>query len=158
MAKYGLEQFNRKMKVDPKVIFGDMTYLGHENVPEIVFVDENGERFDEQNEAGTLKAVNTGEISEKYIMIASPNFKKQVDIKVPVNFDEESIPFQSPIEFVGVVTASVYKSTEEVAGNNGRINRVSKLTFPVQVEGVKIVSSGKATVKPQEGQIKPENK
>lgn len=156
MAKYGLEQFNRKMKVDPKEIFGDMTYLGHESVPEIVFVDENGERFDEQNEAGTLKAVNTGVIAEKYIMIASPNFKKQVDIKVPVSFDEEAIPFRSPIEFVGAVTASVYKSTEEVTGNNGRINRVSKLTFPVQAEGVKVVSSGKVNAKPQDD--KPKDK
>jgi hypothetical protein len=154
MAKYGLEQFNRKMKVDPKVIFGDMTYLGHENVPEIVFVDENGERFDEQNEEGTLKAVNTGEVSEKYIMIASPNFKKQVDIKVPVSFDEESIPFRSPIEFVGAVTASVYKSTEEAVGTNGRSTHISKLTFPVQVEGVKVVSLGKSNEKPQEEKSK----
>lgn len=163
MAKYGLNQFNRTITQNPKKLFGSMTYLGHENIPEMVYVDENGEKFEEQNTEGTLKAVPTGEIAEKYIMIASPNFPKQIDIKVPVDFDETAIPFRSTIELVEPVTASVYKSTQEVTANNGRIQRVPKITFPLKAAGVKVATATSTTtetprVNTQEEQSKPKNK
>lgn len=167
MAKYGLNQFNRTITQNPKKLFGSMTYLGHENIPEMVYVDENGEKFEEQNAEGTLKAVPTGEIAEKYIMIASPNYPKQIDIKVPLDFDETAIPFRSTIELVEPVTASVYKSNHEFVGNNGRVQRVPKITFPLKASGVKVVTGSNSNVNTnsepprtnaQEEQSKPKNK
>lgn len=167
MAKYGLNQFNRTFTQNPKKLFGKMTYLGHEDIPEMVYVDDNGEKFEEQNAEGTLKAVPTGEVSEKYIMIASPNFPKQIDIKVPVDFDETAVPFRSEIELVEPVTASVYKSNHEVVGNNGRVQRVPKITFPLKASGVKVVTGSNSNVNTnsepprtnaQEEQSKPKNK
>ncbi|WP_285016901.1 hypothetical protein [Lactococcus garvieae] len=167
MAKYGLNQFNRTFTQNPKKLFGTMTYLGNENIPEMVFVDENGEKFEEQNAEGTLKAVPTGEIAEKYIMIASPNFPKQIDIKVPVDFDETTIPFRSEIELVEPVTASVYKSNHEVVGRNGRVQTVPKITFPLKASGVKVATGSNSNVNTnaeppransQEEQSKPKNK
>ncbi len=168
MAKYGLNQFNRTFTQNPKKLFGTMTYLGVENVPEMVFIDEEtGEKFEKQNAAGTLKEVPTGEIDSKYIMIASPNYPKQIDIKVPLDFDEASIPFRSEIELVEPVTASVYKSNQEVLGRNGRVQRLPKITFPLKASGVKVVtgssSNGNTNTEPpranaQEEQSKSKNK
>lgn len=167
MAKYGLNQFNRTITQDPKKLFGTMTYLGIENIPEMVYYDENGEKFETQNEEGTLKAVPTGEIAEKYIMIASPNYPKQIDIKVPLDFDEKTVPFRSEIELVEPVTASVYKSNHEVVGNNGRVQRVPKITFPLKASGVKVVTGSNSNINTnsepprtnaQEEQSKPKNK
>lgn len=167
MAKYGLNQFNRTITQNPKRLFGTMTYLGIENIPEMVYVDENGEKFEEQNVEGTLKAVPTGEIAEKYIMIASPNYPKQIDIKVPVDFDETTVPFRSEIELVEPVTASVYKSNHEVVGSNGRVQRVPKITFPLKASGVKVATGSNSNVNTnfepsrtngQEEHSKPKNK
>ncbi|MFK4899255.1 hypothetical protein [Lactococcus petauri] len=168
MAKYGLNQFNRTFTQNPKKLFGTMTYLGNENVPEMVFVDEEtGEKFETQNAAETLKQVPTGEIAEKYIMIASPNFPKQIDIKVPVDFDETTIPFRSEIELVEPVTASVYKSNHEIVGRNGRVQTVPKITFPLKASGVKVATGSNSNVNTnaeppransQEEQSKPKNK
>lgn len=147
MAKYGLNQFNRTITQNPKKLFGTMTYLGIENVPEMMFIDEaTGERFEEQNVEGSLKEVPTGEIGSKYIMIASPNYPKQIDIKVPLDFDETTIPFRSEIELIEPVTASVYKSNHEVVGRNGRVQSVPKITFPLKASGVKVVSGSSTNV------------
>ena len=94
----------------------------------------------------SLKQVPTGEIAEKYIMIASPNYPKQIDIKVPLDFDETSIPFRSEIELVEPVTASVYKSNQEVVGRNGRVQRLPKITFPLKASGVKVVTGSSSNV------------
>lgn len=147
MAKYGLNQFNRTITQNPKKLFGTMTYLGVENVPEMMFIDEaTGERFEQQNAEGTLKEVPTGEIGSKYIMIASPNYPKQIDIKVPLDFDETTVPFRSEIELVEPVTASVFKSNHEVIGRNGRVQRVPKITFPLKASGVKVVTGSSSNV------------
>ena len=147
MAKYGLNQFNRTITQNPKKLFGTMTYLGIENVPEMMFIDEaTGERFEEQNVEGSLKEVPTGEIGSKYIMIASPNYPKQIDIKVSLDFDETTIPFRSEIELIEPVTASVYKSNHEVVGRNGRVQSVPKITFPLKASGVKVVSGSSSNV------------
>ena len=146
MAKYGLNQFNRTFTQKPKKLLGEIVYLGHENIPEMVYVDEDGQKFEEQNAQGTLKAVPTGEVAEKYIMVSSPNYPKPIDIKVPVDFDEDTVPFRSKIEIIEPLTASVYKSTQEEEGRNGRVQQISKLTFPLKASGVKVVTGSNSNV------------
>jgi hypothetical protein len=165
MAKYGLNQFIngelREFTVDPVKKLGSIYYGGVEIQERFVYFDENNVEFEEQNAGGTLRAENTHEIIDKWIMVTSDNFKEQVEIKVPLDFDGSKIPHLEEIHLTGEVTSSPYSSMFETVLPNGNTRRVPKITFTLKAEDVKVgapKTSGKQAAKPQEGQVKPENK
>jgi hypothetical protein len=161
MAKYGIEAFKDNKPVaypiDAKETYGTLTFTGSEVRNKFIYIDDDGEVHEEQNQQESWEPKDTGQPRDKYIMAYSSNIKDVMDIHVPIDFDVDSLEFDQEIELIGaVVTIGNAKKEQKVVTRNGeQIRSVDCKTFPVQVEGVKVKDS-KATSQPSQSQSKSE--
>ena len=146
MAKYGVEEFKDgqpiKYPINAEATYGTLTFNGSEVNEKFVYVDDEGEIHERQNERGTWLAQNTHEIVGQFILAYSSKKADNMDIKVPLEFDLNSLTFGQKIKLVGA-SATVQDSQKEdkVTTRNGeQIRLVPCKVFPVQVENVEIVT------------------
>lgn len=161
MAKYGIEEFEGKepigYPIDAKDTYGTLTFTGSEVRNKFIYIDDDGEVHENQNQQETWKGQDTGQPENKYIMAYSSKTLEVMDIRVPIDFDVDSLEFDQEIELIGaVVTIGNAKKEQKVITRNGeQIRSVDCKTFPVQVEDVKVVDL-KATSQPTQNQVKDE--
>ncbi|QSE76700.1 DUF961 domain-containing protein [Lactococcus taiwanensis] len=159
MAKYGIEAFKDNKPVgypiNAKETYGTLTFTGSEVRNKFIYVDAEGEVHDEQNAQGTWEAKDTGQPESKYIMAYSTKTLDVMDIRVPLDFDVDSLEFDQELELVGaVVTIGNSEKEQKVITRNGeQIRTVPCKVFPVQVEGVHVKDS-KVTDQSNQNQAK----
>lgn len=163
MAKYGIDAFKDgqpiKFPIDVEETYGNLTFNGSEVNEKFVYIDDDGEIHERQNSQNSWLAQNTGEITAKFILAYSSRQGDVMDIKVPLDFDLESLTFGQNIELVGadaIINDSV-KEEKIITRNGEQIRTVPCKVFPVQVEDVKAKDS-KATSQPTQSQSKSEQK
>lgn len=161
MAKYGIEEFRDNepitYPIDAKETYGTLTFTGSEVRNKFIYVDGDGEVHENQNQQESWKARDTGQPESKYIMAYSSKTLEVMDIRVPIDFDVDSLEFDQEVELIGaVVTIGNSKKEQKVITRNGeQIRSVDCKTFPVQVEGVNVKSS-KTVSQPAQHQGKNE--
>lgn len=161
MAKYGIEAFKDNKPVaypiDAKETYGTLIFTGSEVRNKFIYIDDDGEVHEKQNQQESWEPKDTGQPSDKYILAYSSNIKDVMDIHVPIDFDVDSLEFDQEIELIGaVVTIGNAKKEQKVINRNGeQIRSVDCKTFPVQVEDVKVVDS-KVTSQTTQNQVKDE--
>ena len=152
MAKYGLNTFNRRFTIDAEKTYGTLTFTGGDVIPEILWLDPDGNFYDEQSRDNTRHQKPTGEIASKYIMAYSSVQGEVMDIKVSNDFDINSLPFRAKIKLIDPIAIPVTNVTTTGSGNNTR--SFKNIVFPAQAQDVEVIGS-KAS---QPQQPKPENK
>lgn len=147
MAKYGVKSFENnqvvKYAINAEDTYGTLSFTGAEIQEKFIYVDEEGQIFDEQNEAGTLKAQNTNEAEQKYLLAYSSKLQDIMDIKVPLDFDESKLKVRQKIKLIGasVTIGSSRKEVKVQTRNGENTQRVPQKLFYTQVEKVEIVGN-----------------
>lgn len=151
MAKYGVKSFENseivKYPINPEQTYGTLSFTGSEIREKFIYMNDQGEIFDEQNEAGTLKAQNTNQTEAKFIMAYSSKLQDIMDIKVPLDFDESKLKIRQKIKLIGAsVTIGSSRKEIKVQTRNGEsTQRVPQKLFYTQVEGVEALSDKPVT-------------
>ena len=94
--KYGLDTFNKGYSVDVKETYGDLIYLdtiaserfNYEDTETGAIYDSQAELDKEQPDKNLQKVENTHEIEHLYVQVYSEVQKDNMDIRVPLDFDD----------------------------------------------------------------------
>ncbi|QDK70740.1 DUF961 domain-containing protein [Lactococcus protaetiae] len=163
MAKYGVEEFKDgqpiKYPINAEATYGILTFNGSEINEKFVYVDDEGEIHERQNERETWLAQNTGEITGKFILAYSSEKADVMDIKVPLDFDLERLTFGQKLKLVGAsATVQNAQKEEKVTTRNGeQIRLVPCKVFPVQVENVEVITDKPQSQNPTKTEQTPKN-
>ena len=107
------------------------------------------------------KVENTHEIEHLYVQVYSEVQKDNMDIRVPVDFDDSKFNINDNVRLTGKDVARLQTGTKrvDVTTANGRTRQetVADYFFPVSAEGLEKVTNQSATPAPPTPQPKEEN-
>ena len=167
--KYGLDTFNKEYSVDVEATYGGLTYLdtiaserfNYEDTETGAIYDNQAELDKEQPDKNLQKVENTHKIEQLYVQVYSEVQKDNMDIRVPLDFDDTKFKMNDRIRLTGRVVARLQTGTKrvEVTTANGRTRQevVPDYYFTVSAEGLEKVSNQSATPAPQPPQPKEYN-
>ena len=167
--KYGLDTFNKEYSVDVKETYGDLIYLdtiaserfNYEDTETGAIYDSQAELDKEQPDKNLQKVENTHEIEHLYVQVYSEVQKDNMDIRVPVDFDDSKFNINDNVRLTGKVVARLQTGTKrvDITTANGRTRQetVADYFFTVSAEGLEKVTNQSATPAPQPPQPKEEN-
>ncbi|QIW50474.1 hypothetical protein [Pseudolactococcus raffinolactis] len=167
--KYGLDTFNKGYSVDVKETYGDLIYLdtiaserfNYEDTETGAIYDNQAELDKEQPDKNLQKVENTHKIEQLYVQVYSEVQKDNMDIRVPLDFDDTKFKMNDRVRLTGKVVARLQTGTKrvEVTTANGRTRQevVPDYYFTVSSEGLEKVSDHSTAPAPQPPQPKEEN-
>ena len=167
--KYGLDTFNKGYSVDVKETYGDLIYLdtiaserfNYEDTETGAIYDNQAELDKEQPDKNLQKVENTHKIEQLYVQVYSEVQKDNMDIRVPLDFDDTKFKMNDRVRLTGKVVARLQTGTKrvEVTTANGRTRQevVPDYYFTVSAEGLEKVSDHSTAPAPQPPQPKEEN-
>ena len=167
--KYGLDTFNKEYSVDVEATYGGLTYLdtiaserfNYEDTETGAIYDNQAELDKEQPDKNLQKVENTHEIEHLYVQVYSEVQKDNMDIRVPVDFDDSKFNMNDNVRLTGKVVARLQTGTKrvEVTTANGRTRQevVPDYYFTVSAEGLEKVSDHSTAPAPQPPKPKEES-
>ena len=167
--KYGLDTFNKGYSVDVKETYGDLIYLdtiaserfNYEDTETGAIYDSQAELDKEQPDKNLQKVENTHEIEHLYVQVYSEVQKDNMDIRVPLDFDDTKFKMNDRVRLTGKVVARLQTGTKrvEVTTANGRTRQevVPDYYFTVSSEGLEKVSDHSTAPAPQPPKPKEES-
>ena len=167
--KYGLDTFNKGYSVDVKETYGDLIYLdtiaserfNYEDTETGAIYDSQAELDKEQPDKNLQKVENTHEIEHLYVQVYSEVQKDNMDIRVPLDFDDTKFKMNDRVRLTGKVVARLQTGTKrvEVTTANGRTRQevVPDYYFTVSAEGLEKVSDHSTAPVPQPPKPKEES-
>jgi hypothetical protein len=167
--KYGLDTFNKEYSVDVEATYGGLTYLdtiaserfNYEDTETGAIYDNQAELDKEQPDKNLQKVENTHEIEHLYVQVYSEVQKDNMDIRVPVDFDDSKFNINDNVRLIGKVVARLQTGTKrvEVTTANGRTRQevVPDYYFTVSAEGLEKVSDHSTAPAPQPPKPKEES-
>src|SRR5574337_996453 len=165
--KYGLDTFNKEYSVDVKETYGDLIYLdtiaserfNYEDTETGAIYDSQAELDKEQPDKNLQKVENTHEIEHLYVQVYSEVQKDNMDIRVPVDFDDSKFNMNDNVRLTGKVVARLQTGTKrvDVTTANGRTRQeiVADYYFTVSAEGLEKIL---ADSKPMQSEPQPKPK
>ncbi|MBW9297808.1 hypothetical protein D9N16_03370 [Lactococcus raffinolactis] len=166
--KYGLDTFNKEYSVDVEATYGGLTYLdtiaserfNYEDTETGAIYDSQAELDKEQPDKKFQKVENTHKIEQLYVQVYSEVQKDNMDIRVPLDFDDTKFKMNDRVRLTGKVIARLQTGTKrvDVTTANGRTRQetVADYYFTVSAEGLeKVVTDFKPTQPQPESQPKP---
>ena len=167
--KYGLDTFNKGYSVDVKETYGDLIYLdtivserfNYEDTETGAIYDSQAELDKEQPDKNLQKVENTHKIEQLYVQVYSEVQKDNMDIRVPLDFDDTKFKMNDRVRLTGKVIARLQTGTKrvEVTTANGRTRQevVPDYYFTVSSEGLEKVSDHSTAPAPQPPKPKEES-
>ncbi|WP_416183363.1 MAG: DUF961 domain-containing protein [Pseudolactococcus raffinolactis] len=167
--KYGLDTFNKGYSVDVKETYGDLIYLdtiaserfNYEDTETGAIYDNQAELDKEQPDKNLQKVENTHKIEQLYVQVYSEVQKDNMDIRVPLDFDDTKFKMNDRVRLTGKVVARLQTGTKrvEVTTANGRTRQevVPDYYFTVSAEGLEKVSDHSTAPAPQPPKPKEES-
>ena len=167
--KYGLYTFNKGYSVDVKETYGDLIYLdtiaserfNYEDTETGAIYDNQAELDKEQPDKNLQKVENTHKIEQLYVQVYSEVQKDNMDIRVPLDFDDTKFKMNDRVRLTGKVVARLQTGTKrvEVTTANGRTRQevVPDYYFTVSAEGLEKVSDHSTAPAPQPPKPKEES-
>lgn len=167
--KYGLDTFNKEYSVDVEATYGGLTYLdtiaserfNYEDTETGAIYDNQAELDKEQPDKNLQKVENTHKIEQLYVQVYSEVQKDNMDIRVPVDFDDSKFNINDNVRLIGKVVARLQTGTKrvEVTTANGRTRQevVPDYYFTVSAEGLEKVSDHSTAPAPQPPKPKEES-
>ena len=167
--KYGLDTFNKGYSVDVKETYGDLIYLdtiaserfNYEDTETGAIYDNQAELDKEQPDKNLQKVENTHKIEQLYVQVYSEVQKDNMDIRVPLDFDDTKFKMNDRVRLTGKVVARLQTGTKrvEVTTANGRTRQevVPDYYFTVSSEGLEKVSDHSTAPAPQPPKPKEES-
>ena len=167
--KYGLDTFNKGYSVDVKETYGDLIYLdtiaserfNYEDTETGAIYDSQAELDKEQPDKNLQKVENTHKIEQLYVQVYSEVQKDNMDIRVPLDFDDTKFKMNDRVRLTGKVVARLQTGTKrvEVTTANGRTRQevVPDYYFTVSAEGLEKVSDHSTAPAPQPPKPKEES-
>ena len=167
--KYGLYTFNKGYSVDVKETYGDLIYLdtiaserfNYEDTETGAIYDSQAELDKEQPDKNLQKVENTHKIEQLYVQVYSEVQKDNMDIRVPLDFDDTKFKMNDRVRLTGKVVARLQTGTKrvEVTTANGRTRQevVPDYYFTVSAEGLEKVSDHSTAPAPQPPKPKEES-
>lgn len=167
--KYGLDTFNKGYSVDVEATYGGLTYLdtiaserfNYEDTETGAIYDNQAELDKEQPDKNLQKVENTHKIEQLYVQVYSEVQKDNMDIRVPLDFDDSKFNMNDNVRLTGKVVARLQTGTKrvEVTTANGRTRQevVPDYYFTVSAEGLEKVSDHSTAPAPQPPKPKEEN-
>ena len=167
--KYGLDTFNKEYSVDVKETYGELTYLDTVASERFIYEDlETGAIYDsqaeldrEQPDKNLQKVENTHELEQLYVQVYSEVQKDNMDIRVPLDFDDSKFKMNDIVRLTGKVVARLQRGTKRVevttANVRTRQETVADYFFTVSAEGLEKVTNQSTTPAPQPPKPKEEN-
>ena len=167
--KYGLDTFNKEYSVDVEATYGGLTYLdtiaserfNYEDTETGAIYDNQAELDKEQPDKNLQKVENTHKIEQLYVQVYSEVQKDNMDIRVPLDFDDTKFNINDRVRLTGKVVARLQTGTKrvEVTTANGRTRQevVPDYYFTVSAEGLEKISDHSTAPAPQPPQSKEDN-
>ena len=167
--KYGLDTFNKGYSVDVEATYGELTYLdtiaserfNYEDTETGAIYDNQAELDKEQPDKNLQKVENTHKIEQLYVQVYSEVQKDNMDIRVPLDFDDTKFKMNDRVRLTGKVVARLQTGTKrvEVTTANGRTRQevVPDYYFTVSAEGLEKVSDHSTAPAPQPPKPKEES-
>ena len=167
--KYGLDTFNKEYSVDVEATYGGVTYLdpiaserfNYEYTETGAIYDNQAELDKEQPDKNLQKVENTHKIEQLYVQVYSEVQKDNMDIRVPLDFDDTKFKMNDRVRLTGKVVARLQTGTKrvEVTTANGRTRQevVPDYYFTVSAEGLEKVSDHSTAPAPQPPKPKEES-
>ena len=167
--KYGLYTFNKGYSVDVKETYGDLIYLdtiaserfNYEDTETGAIYDNQAELDKEQPDKNLQKVENTHKIEQLYVQVYSEVQKDNMDIRVPLDFDDTKFKMNDRVRLIGKVVARLQTGTKrvDVTTANGRTRQevVPDYYFTVSAEGLEKVSDHSTAPAPQPPKPKEES-
>jgi hypothetical protein len=167
--KYGLDTFNKEYSVDVEATYGGLTYLdtiaserfNYEDTETGAIYDNQAELDKEQPDKNLQKVENTHKIEQLYVQVYSEVQKDNMDIRVPLDFDDTKFKMNDRVRLTGKVIARLQTGTKrvEVTTANGRTRQevVPDYYFTVSSEGLGKVSDHSTAPAPQPPKPKEES-
>ena len=167
--KYGLDTFNKEYSVDVEATYGDLIYLdtiaserfNYEDTETGAIYDSQAELDKEQPDKNLQKVENTHKIEQLYVQVYSEVQKDNMDIRVPLDFDDTKFKMNDRVRLTGKVIARLQTGTKrvEVTTANGRTRQevVPDYYFTVSSEGLEKVSDHSTAPAPQPPKPKEES-